>query len=87
MPSHILLDYSYLGPGGVLGATSVMLALAVVAVALRFFTRYQQECRMLADDFLVLAGLVLQGMPLEPDVKLTKYLDTFCWDVYSNDSW
>lgn len=86
MSSHILLDYSYVGPGGVLGATSVMFALAAVAVALRFFTRHQQESRMLADDFLVLAGLVLQGSLPECERELTICLDTFYWDVYSNDS-
>lgn len=58
MPNHILLDYSYLGPRGVSAATSVMLVLATLAVALRFLTRYLQRAKILADDLLILAALV-----------------------------
>ena len=63
-----------------------MVASAAVAVALRFFTRHQQESRTLADDFAVLARLVLQGSLPECERELTICLDPFYWDVYSNDN-
>ena len=61
MTAQILLDYSYLGPRGVLSATAIMLVLAVVAVVFRYATRYQTESRILADDILILAALVRKG--------------------------
>lgn len=56
--SDVLVDYSYLGPGGNLAATIVMLLLCIGAVAARFWGRAKAKLGFKADDWLVLISLV-----------------------------
>lgn len=43
---------------GLYTVTSVLLGLAVLAVALRFYARHHQKAALLADDWLLVPALV-----------------------------
>ena len=48
----------YLTPGSVIAVSVVFPVLGMIAVALRFYTRYSQKARFAMDDWLVLPALV-----------------------------
>ncbi|KAF2661087.1 hypothetical protein K491DRAFT_674375 [Lophiostoma macrostomum CBS 122681] len=56
--SDILVDYSYLGPGGNIAGSVVMLVLSITAVAARFWGRAKSKIGFKSDDWLILISLV-----------------------------
>lgn len=59
MPSSdILVDYSYLGPGGNVAGTVVLIVLCFAAVATRFWGRSRVRAGFKSDDWLILISLV-----------------------------
>ena len=47
-------------PSGVIAISAILPAIGIVAVALRFYTRYQQKTSLAIDDWLTLPALVCE---------------------------
>lgn len=59
MPSSdILVDYSYLGPGGNVAGATTLLVLCIGAVFVRFWGRTRAKFGLKSDDWLILISLV-----------------------------
>ena len=58
MSSNFLIDYSYLGAGGNIAGTVVMLVLSIAAVGFRFWGRKRAKLPLKSDDWLILISLV-----------------------------
>ena len=52
------INVSYITPGAVIVVAAVFPVLSIVAVGLRFYARWLQKIRLLADDWLLVPALV-----------------------------
>ena len=56
--TNVVVTFSYANPAEVWTMGTVLLAVCIAVVALRFVTRYFQKVRVGIDDWLILAGVV-----------------------------
>ncbi|MCJ1314966.1 hypothetical protein MMC15_000280 [Xylographa vitiligo] len=57
--TNVVVTFSYANPAEVWTMGTVLLAVCIAVVALRFVTRYFQKVRVGIDDWLILAGVII----------------------------
>ena len=57
------ISFRYVSPGEMIAASTVLPALSIIIVALRFYVRKTQRAQIGIDDWLILPGLVRSDIP------------------------